>query len=92
MLRIQTKTREGVDSNLKGKTIEEVYSVVDSYPESSRKAGFTVQVLETDSGQFAFFPPTEGSAELHVANTLRDVFETLEYFKNEDYISTSANE
>lgn len=86
MLKLQTKTSEGFDSNLKGKCIEEVYCLVDTYPESSDKSGFTVQVLETIGGDFIYFPPTGKDAELHVADTLYEVYETVEYLKNEGYI------
>ena len=85
MLKLQTKTSEGFDSNLKGKCIEEVYCLVDTYPESSDKSGFTVQVLETSGGDFIYFPPTK-NPDLYVDDTLYDVYETVESLKNEGYI------
>jgi len=88
MLKLQTKTSEGFDSNLKGKCIEEVYCLVDTYSESSRETGFTVQVLETKGGEFIFFPPIGRNAELHIVDTLYEVYETVEYLKNEGYIAT----
>ena len=86
MLQLQTKTSEGVESDLKGKIIEEVYCLVDAYPESSTKAGFTIQVFEMRDGTFIYAPPTEGNAEFYTAETLSEIYKNIEYLKKQNYI------